>query len=66
MHILFKNIKFFLVFITILIACFPRGSLKALEAEKIVENTTAYLEELNAQNKFSGAVLIAKDGVPIF
>ncbi|MCW4042205.1 MAG: serine hydrolase [Candidatus Bathyarchaeota archaeon] len=65
MHILFKNMKSYLIFITIVMACFPRGSVKALEVEKIVEKTTAYLEELNAQNKFSGAVLIAKDGVPI-
>ena len=65
MHILFKNMKSYLIFITIVIACFPRGSVKALEVEKIVEKTTAYLEELNAQNKFSGAVLIGKDGVPI-
>ncbi|GAI05666.1 unnamed protein product, partial [marine sediment metagenome] len=38
---------------------------KAQEVQEIVEKTTAFLEKLDAQDKFSGAVLIAKDGEPI-
>ncbi|MBS4016200.1 MAG: beta-lactamase family protein [Candidatus Latescibacteria bacterium] len=42
------------------------GIAYAVDSEKVVENTTAFLETLNVQNKFTGAMLIAKDGVPIF
>jgi len=38
---------------------------KMSDAE-IVENLTAYIEKRVAADKFSGAVLVAKDGVPIF
>jgi CubicO group peptidase (beta-lactamase class C family) len=65
MQMPFKNMKFYPIFIAIVMACFPKGLVNALEVEKIVKNTTAYLESLSAQDKFSGVVLIAKDGVPI-
>jgi D-alanyl-D-alanine carboxypeptidase len=42
------------------------GVAHALSEREIVEKTEAFLEELNARDGFSGAVLIARDGVPIF
>lgn len=42
------------------------GIAYALSEREIVEKTTAFLEELHSQDKFSGAVLIAKDSIPIF
>ncbi|MGB3340449.1 MAG: serine hydrolase [bacterium] len=41
------------------------GFARALNEKEVIERTTAFLEELNSQEKFSGAVLIAKDGLPI-
>ena len=41
------------------------GFAQALSENEIVEKTAAFLEELNGRGAFSGAVLIAKDGVPI-
>lgn len=41
------------------------GVAYAISEKEVVEKTTAFLEELNARDGFSGAVLIAKDGVPI-
>ena len=38
---------------------------KAQDANEIVDQTTAFLEELDKHDKFSGVVLIAKDGIPI-
>jgi CubicO group peptidase (beta-lactamase class C family) len=38
----------------------------ALSEKEVVEKTAAFLEELDAGNKFTGAVLIAKDGVSLF
>jgi CubicO group peptidase (beta-lactamase class C family) len=35
------------------------------QTEDIVEKTSVFLEDLVRQNRFSGTVLIAKDGVPI-
>jgi CubicO group peptidase (beta-lactamase class C family) len=51
--------------ILIMIAVLFSSIAYAVDVAKIVENTTAYLESLNTQNKFTGAVLIAKDGIPI-
>ncbi len=61
----FKDIASSFLLISIGITLLPGISVKAQGVEKIVENTTAYLENLDAQDKFSGTVLIAKDGVPI-
>ncbi len=41
------------------------GVAHALNEKEVVEKTTAFLEELHSQDKFSGAVLIAKDTIPI-
>ncbi|MGB7054918.1 MAG: serine hydrolase, partial [bacterium] len=41
------------------------GIAHAISEKEVVEKTTAFLEELNSRDGFSGAVLIAKDGVPI-
>ncbi len=42
------------------------GMARAASDQEVVKKTTAFLEELSARNGFSGAVLIARDGVPIF
>ncbi len=42
------------------------GMAHALSEKEVVQKTSAFLEELNSRDGFSGAVLIAKDGVPIF
>jgi len=42
------------------------GIAHALNEKEVVEKTTAFLEKLHSQDKFSGAVLIAKDSIPIF
>ena len=42
------------------------GVAHALSEREIVEFTDAFLEELASRDGFSGAVLIARDGVPIF
>ena len=41
------------------------GFAHALNEKEVIEKTAAFLENLNSQDKFSGAVLIAKDGLPI-
>ena len=41
------------------------GVTHAIGAKEVVEKTAAFLEELQNRDGFSGAVLIAKDGVPI-
>ena len=41
------------------------GTAYAISEIEVVEKTTAFLEELNSHDGFSGTVLIAKDGVPI-
>jgi D-alanyl-D-alanine carboxypeptidase len=38
----------------------------ALSETEVVQKTAAFLEELDSRGEFSGAVLIAKDGVPVF
>jgi D-alanyl-D-alanine carboxypeptidase len=42
------------------------GVAYGISEKEVVEKTSAFLEELDARGDFSGAVLIAKDGVPIF
>ncbi|UCG31049.1 MAG: serine hydrolase [candidate division WOR-3 bacterium] len=42
------------------------GAAHAISEKEVVEKTTVFLEELDSRDGFSGAVLIAKDGVPIF
>ena len=37
----------------------------AISEKEVIEKTTAFLEELDTRDGLSGAVLIAKDGVPI-
>jgi CubicO group peptidase (beta-lactamase class C family) len=41
------------------------GFANALTENEVVEKTAAFLEELESRDGFAGAVLIAKDGVPI-
>ncbi len=41
------------------------GVAHALSEKEVVEKTTTFLEGLKSRDGFSGAVLIAKDGVPI-
>lgn len=50
---------------TILISCTTQGQVDNTN-KIIVDKTKAHLANLSKQGKFSGAVLIAKDGIPIF
>ncbi len=61
MKVLFSKSGIGLLLVALLFA----GVANALSEKEVVEKTTAFLEELNARDGFSGAVLIAKDGVPI-
>lgn len=42
------------------------GVAHALSEKQVVEKTAAFFEKLDTEDRFTGAVLIAKDGVPIF
>jgi D-alanyl-D-alanine carboxypeptidase len=53
------------IVVTLIGIALSAGGAYALSEKEIVEQTEAYLVELDSRDGFSGAVLIAKDGVPI-
>lgn len=57
-----------IIFSLIAAACAYAQDVKSREAAKTnpISDLETYLDKLGAEDKFSGAVLVAKDGVPVF